>query len=78
MKKSEKGSAGRKREANGPTQAQLQKVKDSKGLYTFYQKLKVSHPKHIEWRRKLGGMLMREFGKKERESMWLGYAFDYT
>ncbi|MCJ1399710.1 hypothetical protein MMC11_002912 [Xylographa trunciseda] len=68
LKKSEKGNTGRKREANGPTQAQLQKVKDSKGLYTFYQKLKVSHPKHIEWRRKLGGMLMREFGKKETQS----------
>ncbi|MCJ1416102.1 hypothetical protein MMC32_002437 [Xylographa parallela] len=70
MKKGEKGNTGRKREANGPTQAQLQKVKDSKGLYTFYQKLKVSHPKHIEWRRKLGGMLMREFGKKESQSKW--------
>ncbi|MCJ1283250.1 hypothetical protein MMC26_002578 [Xylographa opegraphella] len=68
VKKSEKGNTGRKREANGPTQAQLQKVKDSKGLYTFYQKLKVSHPKHIEWRRKLGGMLMREFGKKETQN----------
>ncbi|MCJ1391543.1 hypothetical protein MMC18_004407 [Xylographa bjoerkii] len=70
VKKSEKGNAGRKREANGPTQAQLQKVKDSKGLFTFYQKLKVSHPKHIEWRRKLGGMLMRELGKKESQSKW--------
>ena len=77
VKKSERGNTGRKREANGPTQAQLQKVKDSKGLYTFYQKLKVSHPKHIEWRRKLGGMLMREFGKKESQSKWFDKLSDY-
>ncbi|MCJ1472426.1 hypothetical protein MMC13_001074 [Lambiella insularis] len=51
---------GRAEELNGPTQAQLQKSRDSNGLYNYYQVLPVSHPKSREWREKLGGSLVRD------------------
>lgn len=53
----------RQKEDNQPTKAQLQKTVDSKGVQNYYQAVKIGHPKNMEWRKKLGGMLMNQLGK---------------
>lgn len=53
-----------KRESNEPTAAQLDDTPDAKGISDFYKKLEVGDAKEVDWRRKLGGMLMRELGGK--------------
>lgn len=55
----------KKKEANGPTEAQLDDTKDARGVRDYYKRLEIGDAKEVDWRRKLGGMLMREIGDKE-------------
>lgn len=55
----------KKKEANAPTEAQLDDSTDSNGTKDYYKALDVGDAKEVDWRRKLGGMLMREIGDKE-------------
>lgn len=55
----------KKKEVNAPTEAQLDNTPDSNGTRDFYKELETGDAKEIDWRRKLGGMLMREIGEKE-------------
>lgn len=60
-------SKTRKREVNAPTEAQLDERPDAKGVSDYYKELEVGDAKEVDWRRKLGGMLMREIGGKEQQ-----------
>ena len=54
-----------KKERNEPTAEQLDDTPDSRGISDFYKKLEIGDAKEVDWRRKLGGMLMKEIGGKE-------------
>ncbi|KAI9821809.1 MAG: hypothetical protein M1827_002391 [Pycnora praestabilis] len=60
-------SKSRRKESNQPTDAQLDKTPDAKGVSDYYTKLDDGDTKEIDWRRKLGGMLVRELGGKEHK-----------
>lgn len=55
----------KKREKNEPTADQLDPTPDKKGVSDYYRLLSKNDAKHLDWRRKLGGMLIREVGGKE-------------
>lgn len=55
----------KKKEANAPTESQLDDSTDSNGTKDYYKALEIGDAKEVDWRRKLGGMLMREIGEKE-------------
>ncbi len=59
----------KKRELNQPTESQLDKAPDKKGVSDYYTKLIDGSPKDVDWRRKLAGMLMRELGGEEHKGM---------
>lgn len=52
------------REVNQPTAAQLNDTPDKDGMVDCYKKLDHDEPKAIDWRRKIGGMLMHHLGGK--------------
>jgi hypothetical protein len=54
-----------KKEKNEPTSDQLDPKPDKEGVSDFYRLLSPNDTKHLDWRRKLGGMLIREIGGKE-------------
>ncbi|EKG20961.1 hypothetical protein MPH_01718 [Macrophomina phaseolina MS6] len=51
---------GKKKEKNEPTPDQLNDTPDSNGVSDYYRPIAEDEAKHLDWRRKLGGMLMRE------------------
>ncbi|QSZ34388.1 hypothetical protein DSL72_005980 [Monilinia vaccinii-corymbosi] len=53
------------KELNQPTPAQLDDKEDAEGNVDCYKKLEDDEPKAIDWRRKIGGMLMHYLGGKE-------------
>ncbi|KAF2645968.1 hypothetical protein P280DRAFT_389845 [Massarina eburnea CBS 473.64] len=55
---------------NGPSEAQLDSTPNEQGIADFYREVKKDDPKHVDWRKKLGGMLLREIGGKEHEGKW--------
>ena len=65
--KLEISSKGRRKESNQPTDEQLDRTPDAKGVSDFYVKLEEGDAKELDWRRKLGGMLVRELGSKEHQ-----------
>ncbi len=65
--KLEIASRSRKKELNQPTDEQLDSTPDAKGVSDFYTKLEDGDAKEVDWRRKLGGMLVRELGRKEHQ-----------
>ncbi|KAK8236018.1 hypothetical protein HDK90DRAFT_413966 [Phyllosticta capitalensis] len=64
--KAETGSA-KKREKNEPTPEQLNTKPDANGVSDYYRPIGEDEPKHLDWRRKLGGMLMRVLAKPDSE-----------
>ena len=56
---------GKKREPNCPTDDQLEGKQDAKGNADYYKELELGDAREVDWRRKLGGMLIREVGGKE-------------
>ncbi|APA13182.1 hypothetical protein SS1G_14092 [Sclerotinia sclerotiorum 1980 UF-70] len=53
------------KELNQPTPAQLSDKEDAEGNVDCYKKLEYDEPKAVDWRRKIGGMLMHYLGGKE-------------
>jgi len=49
-------------EKNQPLPKQLDRTPDAKGVCDYYREISENDPKHLDWRRKLAGMLMRELG----------------
>ena len=67
-----------KKELNAPNEAQLNANQEVNGNRDFYKTIEVGDVKEVDWRRKLGGMLMKEIGDKEHlgkqiKSINLGY-----
>lgn len=60
----------RKKESNSPTEAQQDDRADAKGIIDFYKELDIGDAKEVDWRRKLGGMLMRETGEKGNQGKY--------
>lgn len=54
-----------KRELNQPTSAQLNTKPNADGISDFYRLVTIDEPKHLDWRRKIGGMLARDLGLKD-------------
>lgn len=52
---------------NGPTEEQLNMSPNDQGQRDFYRLIEKDDPKHQDWRKKLGGMLLREIGGKQYE-----------
>ncbi|KAF9739244.1 hypothetical protein PMIN06_005269 [Paraphaeosphaeria minitans] len=52
---------------NGPTEAQLDRTPNEQGQSDYYRLIEKDDAKHVDWRKKLGGMLLREIGRKEDE-----------
>jgi len=55
---------------NRPDPKYLDRTVGDDGSYNYYRELGQNDPKNIEWRRKLGGMLMRELGDSKDRSMF--------
>lgn len=55
----------KKKESNSPNETQLNASREINGNRDFYKSIEVGDLKEVDWRRKLGGMLMREIGDKE-------------
>ncbi|EDU42162.1 Clr2 domain containing protein [Pyrenophora tritici-repentis] len=55
---------------NGPTEEQLNMSPNDQGQRDFYRLIEKDDPKHQDWRKKLGGMLLRELGGKQYEDKW--------
>lgn len=52
---------------NSPTREQLNKKPNEQGQCDYYRPIAKDDPKHVDWRKKLGGMLLRELGGKQHE-----------
>ncbi|KAK4494331.1 hypothetical protein PRZ48_014629 [Zasmidium cellare] len=57
---------GKRKELNQPTEDQLDQRPDKDGVSDFYREVALEEPKHMDWRRKLGGMLARELNWKDK------------
>jgi hypothetical protein len=55
---------------NGPTQEQLDRTPNEQGQCDFYRLIDKDDPKHVDWRKKLGGMLLREMGGAQHADKW--------
>ncbi|KAF2268713.1 hypothetical protein CC78DRAFT_350986 [Lojkania enalia] len=55
---------------NAPNAQQLDQTPNELGQADYYRLLAWDEPKHIDWRKKLGGMLLRELGGKQYEDKW--------
>lgn len=55
----------KKKESNAPNEVQLNASREVNGNRDFYKPIEVGDVKEVDWRRKLGGMLMKEIGDKE-------------
>jgi hypothetical protein len=53
------------KELNQPTAAQLDSKPDKDGMVDCYKRLDPNEPKAVDWRRKIGGMLMHLLGGKD-------------
>ncbi|KAF2143929.1 uncharacterized protein K452DRAFT_285968 [Aplosporella prunicola CBS 121167] len=57
----------RKKEKNEPTPEQLNSTPDANGVSDYYRAIAEDEVKHLDWRRKLGMMLIREIGGPEQQ-----------
>ncbi|TKA68851.1 hypothetical protein B0A49_08081 [Cryomyces minteri] len=65
--KRETTNAKGQKEQNQPTPQQLDSSPNDKGVVDYYRPVARGDPKDLDWRRKLGGMLMRELGTEEEK-----------
>lgn len=56
----------KRKETNSPTDDQLDQKADKDGVSDYYREVKPEETKHLDWRRKLGGMLARELDWKDK------------
>jgi hypothetical protein len=61
-------SKGKRSEVNQPTDEQLDQKPDSNGISDYYREVGIDESKHLDWRRKLGGMLARELDWKDKNA----------
>lgn len=54
---------------NGPSAQQLDQTPNAQGQADYYRLIAKDEPKHTDWRKKLGGMLLRELGGPQYEGM---------
>lgn len=57
---------GKRKEVNEPTAEQLDQKSDKNGVSDYYREVSPDESKHLDWRRKLGGMLARELLGKDK------------
>lgn len=62
LQNSKAGSLKASKELNEPTAAQLDSKPNAQGVSDYYRLCEPGHGKEMDWRRKLGGMLVRELG----------------
>jgi hypothetical protein len=55
------------KQQNAPSKEQLDRTPDEKDMQDYYRKLDPQETKHMDWRRKLAGMLMREIGGPQNQ-----------
>jgi hypothetical protein len=55
-------AGGNIKESNGPTEKQLDDTPTKDGVVDCYRKVELNEQKHVDWRRKLGGMTMHLLG----------------
>lgn len=60
LQTSKVGSLKASKEPNEPTDAQLNPKPNAQGVSDYYRLCEPGHGKELDWRRKLGGMLVRE------------------
>ncbi|KAK5130245.1 hypothetical protein LTR08_002291 [Meristemomyces frigidus] len=56
----------KRKETNEPTAEQLDQKPDRQGISDYYRQVSLDEMKSLDWRRKLGGMLAREMGWKDK------------
>ena len=61
-------SKSKRRERNEPTDEQLDQKPDKNGVSDYYREVSPDEAKHLDWRRKLGGMLARELDHKDKNA----------
>lgn len=57
---------GKREEHNRPTEDQMNQKPDTNGVSDYYREVQPDEAKHIDWRRKLGGMLARELQRRDQ------------
>ncbi|GAM84922.1 hypothetical protein ANO11243_029240 [Dothideomycetidae sp. 11243] len=62
-------------EPNEPTKEQLDRTPDANGISDFYREVDLEEQKHLDWRRKLGGMLARDLGHSDSDRGYMLVAF---
>ncbi|PNS18379.1 hypothetical protein CAC42_6196 [Sphaceloma murrayae] len=63
------------KEKNEPTPDQLDRKPDSNGISDYYREVDIDEQKHLDWRRKLGGMLARDLGQADSEKGYMLVTF---
>lgn len=64
---------GKRKELNQPSDEQLDQRPNRDGVSDFYREVAHDEPKHVDWRRKLGGMLARELNWQGKTAGEGGY-----
>jgi hypothetical protein len=67
----------KKKEANAPNEALLNVNREVNGNRDYYKAIEVGDAKEVDWRRKLGSMLMKEIGDKEHSGNTNPNKFEY-
>jgi len=62
-------ASSKAKELNQPLAQQLNTKPNAQGISDFYRLCETGETKEVDWRRKLGGMLMREIGDKEPKGL---------
>lgn len=62
-------------ERNEPTEEQLDRRPDAAGMCDFYREVGVEEQKHLDWRRKLAGMLAKDLGHSDPDKGFILAAF---
>lgn len=52
---------------NCPNAQQLDRTPNAQGQCDYYRLIERDEPKHVDWRKKLGGLMLREIGGKKFE-----------
>ncbi|KAF2227143.1 hypothetical protein BDZ85DRAFT_293919 [Elsinoe ampelina] len=63
------------KEKNEPTPDQLDRKPDANGISDYYREVDMDEQKHLDWRRKLGGMLARDMGQADPERGYMLASF---
>lgn len=59
----------KRKEFNQPLPEQLDTKPDANGVSDYYREVSIEESKHLDWRRKLGGMLARDLGASDSGSL---------